>query len=126
MSLGLPAGTCPCGSPSGVATYDECCGPLHRGERQAASPEELMRSRYTAYAVGDTDYVWRTWHPRTRPEQVSPDPSTTWTGLEVLVAEDDVVEFRAHHEGGELHERSRFAQRAGRWFYLDGEVEDLS
>ena len=26
-----------------------------------------MRSRYSAYAVGDTDYVWRTWHPRTRP-----------------------------------------------------------
>lgn len=81
-----------------------------------------MRSRYSAYAVGDTDYVWRTWHPRTRPERVGPDPSTTWTGLEILAVEGDEVEFRAHHDGGVLHERSRFEQRAGRWFYLDGEV----
>ncbi len=79
-----------------------------------------MRSRYSAYAVGDTDYVWRTWHPRTRPERVEPDPSLTWTGLEILEAGDDVVEFRAHHDRGTLHERSRFERRAGRWFYVDG------
>jgi SEC-C motif-containing protein len=79
-----------------------------------------MRSRYSAYALGDTDYVWRTWHPRTRPEQVLPDLGTRWTGLEVLEATDDTVEFRAHHDDGVLHERSRFERRAGRWFYLDG------
>ena len=85
-----------------------------------------MRSRYSAYAVGDTDYVWRTWHPGTRPEHVDPDPSTTWTGLEIVEAADDVVEFRARYSSGSsrgvLHERSRFSQRAGRWFYLDGDV----
>lgn len=107
---------CPCGSPS----YDACCGPLHRGERQAATAEELMRSRYSAYAVGDTDYVWRTWHPRTRPETVTPDPTTRWTRLEVLATTEDAVEFRAHHSRGVLHERSRFERRAGRWFYVAG------
>lgn len=85
-----------------------------------------MRSRYSAYALGDSDYVWRTWHPRTRPDQVSLDPRLRWTSLEVLASADDVVEFRAHHEGPGgpevLHERSRFARRAGRWFYLDGET----
>ena len=81
-----------------------------------------MRSRYSAYAVGDTDYVWRTWHPRTRPEQIEPDPSLTWTGLEILEATDDVVEFQARHDRGALHERSRFERRAGRWFYVDGEI----
>ncbi len=83
-----------------------------------------MRSRFSAYAVGDSDYVWRTWHPRTRPEQVTPDPATRWTRLEVIESVEDTVEFRAHFKGpggnGVLHERSRFAQRAGRWFYLDG------
>jgi len=85
-----------------------------------------MRSRYSAYAVGDADYVWRTWHPRTRPDQVNPDTRTRWLALEVLHAVDDEVEFRAHFDGAEgrgvLHERSRFEQRAGRWFYVDGEV----
>lgn len=83
-----------------------------------------MRSRYSAYALGETEYVWRTWHPRTRPEQVTHDPTTRWTRLEVIDAEGDEVEFRAHHAGtggaGVLHERSRFRRRAGRWFYLDG------
>ena len=111
---------CPCGS---GAPLGGCCGPLLRSERQAATPQELMRSRYTAYAVGDTEHVWRTWHPRTRPEQVTHDPTTTWTGLRVLEADDDVVEFvaswRTADGEGRLHERSRFARRAGRWFYLE-------
>ncbi len=102
-----------------------------------------MRSRYTAYAVGDCDYLWRTWHPRTRPDSVPVDPALVWTRLEIIdrVAggpgeESGEVEFRAHYrEGhralargqerqrtGTLHERSRFAVRARRWFYLDGEV----
>ena len=90
---------CPCGS--GTA-YAACCGPLHDGA-PAATAEALMRSRYTAYALGRTDHVFRTWHPRTRPDDLAPDPGVTWTGLEVLATEaggpdDDrgVVEFRAH------------------------------
>lgn len=82
-----------------------------------------MRSRYSAYALGDTDYVWRTWHPRTRPDRVEPDQSTRWTSLEIVEATGDTVEFTARHTKGHLHERSRFARRAGRWFYLDGDVE---
>ena len=91
-----------------------------------------MRSRFSAYAVGDSDYVWRSWHPRTRPERVAPDPSIRWLRLEILAAaagadaDVETVEFRAHFTGpngaGVLHERSRFVERAGRWFYLDGEV----
>ncbi|MGO4255359.1 YchJ family protein [Marmoricola sp. RAF53] len=124
---GLPrAAACPCGSGT---PYDVCCGPLHRQERQAATPEELMRSRYSAFAVGDGNHLFRTWHPRTRPEDVDPDPGTTWTGLEVLDATEDgdegTVEFRASWTSpagsGVLHERSRFTRRAGRWVYVDGE-----
>ena len=122
MGFGIATSACPCGATS----YDEHCGPLHRGERQAATPEELMRSRFSAYAVGDSDYVWRTWHPRTRPEQVQPDPSIQWRRLEIVEAVDDVVEFRAHFEGptgpGVQHERSLFQQRAGRWFYVEPQL----
>lgn len=111
---------CPCGSGD---LYAACCGPLHDGVRQAETPEQLMRSRYAAYAKGRGDYVFRTWHPRTRPAEVHPDPDTTWTRLDVIAAHGSEVEFRAHHvtggRRGTLHERSRFEQRAGRWFYLD-------
>lgn len=82
-----------------------------------------MRSRYAAYAVGDLDHVFRTWHPRTRPAELEPDPTLTWTGLAVLGAGEDWVEFVASYERGgspgQRHERSRFERRAGRWLYLD-------
>ena len=85
-----------------------------------------MRSRYAAYAVGDTDYVFRTWHPRTRPDDLSPDLSLTWTGLDILGSGEDWVEFVASYvrdgDAGQLRERSRFVQRGGRWVYLDGDV----
>ena len=121
---------CPCGT--GPA-YDGCCGRLHRGAAEAETAEELMRSRYSAYAMGDADHVFRTWHPRTRPERIDLEPATTWTGLRILATEaggsDDesgVVEFAAAwtHNGvdGVLRERSRFERRAGRWVYVDGDV----
>lgn len=92
-----------------------------------------MRSRYTAFAVGDAAYLSATWHPRTRPDHLELDPALTWTGLEIVATEaggteeaSGVVEFRAHwREGGargELHERSRFVRLRGRWHYLDGET----
>jgi SEC-C motif-containing protein len=93
-----------------------------------------MRSRYSAFAYGDADYLFRTWHPRTRPGDVTVDPGITWTGLHVIDTlaggpGDDAgeVEFTARYESagraGSLHERSRFERRAGRWFYLDA-VDD--
>ena len=127
---------CPCGgNPPGSALAD-CCGPVVAGDRLADTAEELMRSRYTAYALGHGDHLFRTWHPRTRTDDAAPDPRVRWSGLEVLdvVAggPDDaegVVEFRARwvsHDDepvrrGELHERSRFARRAGRWVYVQAE-----
>ena len=121
---------CPCGS--GTA-YAACCGPLHDGA-PAATAEALMRSRYSAYARDRLDHVFRTWHPRTRPGDVTPDPGITWTGLEVLATEaggpdDDtgVVEFRAHFRSAAgpqvLHETSRFERRGGRWVYVDGDLD---
>lgn len=88
-----------------------------------------MRSRYSAYVTGHADYVFRTWHPRTRPVDVMADADVVWTGLEVTdVAaggpDDDrgEVAFTAAFQGGALTERSRFERRAGRWFYVDGDV----
>lgn len=119
-------GSCPCGT---AMTYSACCGPLHSGESAARTAAQLMRSRYTAYVVGDAAHLARTWHPRTRPEPLEVVADRGWLRLEVLDAldggEDDQtgeVEFLATHVDGQLHERSRFVRRAGRWVYLDGVV----
>jgi SEC-C motif-containing protein len=50
---------CPCGSDR---AYGECCGPLLAGEREAADAVALMRSRYTAFATGQAEYLLRTLH----------------------------------------------------------------
>jgi SEC-C motif-containing protein len=121
---------CPCNS---GLTYGECCGPLHAGERRAATAEQLMRGRYSAFAVGDTGYVLASWHPSTRPIVVEAEPELVWRSLEIVSSEaggpfDDAgtVEFRARwrqgDERGMLHERSRFRREAGAWLYVDGHI----
>jgi SEC-C motif domain protein len=119
---------CPCGS---GLSYDECCGPLHAGTGRAATAEQLMRSRYSAFAVGDPAYLLATWHPGTRPEELELDAGVRWTGLDVLatdggglLATEGTVEFRASWrdgaQRGEQHEVSRFVREDGAWRYLDG------
>jgi SEC-C motif-containing protein len=89
-----------------------------------------MRSRYSAFAVGDAAYLLRTWHPSTRPATLELERGTRWTRLEVLgttggglLHQEGTVEFRAHYvEAGrayELHENSRFRRENGQWTYLD-------
>lgn len=119
---------CPCSSGLPVA---ECCGPLLDGTRTAATAEQLMRSQYSAFALGDPAYLLATWHPRTRPATLDLEPGVRWTGLGVVATtggspleREGTVEFRAHHvvagRAGAQHERSRFLREQGRWFYLDG------
>lgn len=67
---------CPYGS---ARPYAACCEPLHNGVRDAATAEALMRSRYSAYAKGLADYLFRTWHPRTRPPRVTVDADMVWS-----------------------------------------------
>ena len=126
---------CPCGTGE---VYSSCCGRFHgtfaqSQELTAPTAEALMRSRYAAYALDRSDYVFTSWHPRTRPEDISPVPGLAWVGLEVLDVVDGgpgdetgIVEFRATSRtaAGEqdMHERSRFERRRGRWVYVDGDV----
>ena len=117
---------CPCGS---AWPYERCCGRLHRGEARAATAEQLMRSRFSAFAVGDAAYLLETWHPSTRPRRVRFDPGRRWVRLEVLgthaggmLDSEGTVEFVAHHERdgdrAELHEVSAFVRDDGHWRYL--------
>lgn len=124
----MPSARCPCGT---GLPYAECCGRLHAGTVSAATAEQLMRARYSAFAVGDAGYLLSTWHSTTRPRTLDLAPSVRWTGLEVLatsggalLAPGGTVEFRAHHRVGGVrgaqHEHSRFTREDGEWRYVDG------
>lgn len=119
--------SCPCGRSQ---RYGLCCGRLHAGTTKAVTAEDLMRSRYSAFVVGDEDYLLRSWHPDTRPERVELDSRTVWTGLEILRTsqgtpfhKEGTVEFRARYRENdrdeELREHSRFRRYEGEWVYLD-------
>ena len=132
---------CPC--LSGDA-YEACCGRYHAGLRPgpdgaapgpyAPTAEALMRSRYSAFAVGDADYLRATWHASTRPADLDLDDDLEWRRLDVLRTEaggpfdtTGVVEFAAYHRSradrsdrGRLHEVSRFVREGDRWYYVDG------
>ncbi|MFD4456545.1 YchJ family protein [Nocardia sp. NPDC058480] len=119
---------CPCrrGEP-----FDACCGPILAGEKAAPTAETLMRSRYTAYVVGDVDYLLRSWHPSTRPAGLEHDADQRWLFLEIVGTQrggpfDDngTVEFIAHYKldgtRDAMHEMSTFVRVDGAWVYLDG------
>lgn len=92
-----------------------------------------MRSRYSAYVRGDSDYLLASWHPSTRPSSLSLDEPaaarTHWLGLKVERAFDtgpdsaEVVFLARYRFGGgsavRMTEHSRFVREHGRWFYLD-------
>jgi SEC-C motif-containing protein len=126
MSLD-PGARRPCGSGD---TYADCCGRFHAGT-PAPTAEALMRSRFSAFAIGNPEYLLATWHPSTRPATLELDDDTQWRRLDVVRTEaggpfDDrgVVEFAAHYTAdgarGVLRETSRFVREGGRWYYVDG------
>ncbi len=90
-----------------------------------------MRSRYSAYLVGDENYLKASWHSSTRPGEQVVDTSIKWLALDLRSAQEEgeeaIVEFvarcRVNGRGHRLHETSRFVREAGQWFYVDGTFE---
>jgi len=114
---------CPCHSGE---EYTQCCQPYHGGAA-AATPEKLMRSRYSAYALGLVDYILLTQTLSTAREQLSAFcKKTEFRGLEILSVESEHVTFRATLFQGDIDvsftERSLFKKRGGRWLYVQGKI----
>jgi len=123
---------CICGS---KRSFENCCARFLDGGQLPKTPEQLMRSRYSAYALGDHgDYLLRTWFPPTAKGLTAAMLSRRerdWTGLEVLTREQrgdqGFVEFKARYRDGDgaehvMHEKSVFQRSGGRWLYVGGEV----
>ena len=99
----------------------------HTG-KLAPDAESLMRSRYSAYALGLHVYILETWHPSTRPERLEPDTFPKWVGLKIKAAAYDTVEYVAKYKVNgrayRMHETSRFVCESGAWFYLEGTLHE--
>jgi len=127
--------SCPCGS---GADLEECCGPIIGGGRSAPTAEALMRSRYTAYVLGNMDHIDNTYaaekrDPATSARNKNPFEAVEWLGLDIFDTtgggvDDDTgtVHFAAHfreHGKSLVHrERSNFRRDGGNWVYVDGEL----
>lgn len=130
---------CPCGS---KRAYEDCCAPFHRGEREAPTAVELMCSRYSAFVLGDDEYLMRTLHPdhadwEAGEQAVRRSLKDTFRryrygGLAVLdhrpAGNDGLAEVLFHarvREGSRdrsFVERSYFALDGGGWRYLAGDL----
>ena len=96
-----------------------------------------MRSRYSAYAVGDEAYLLKTWHQTTRPAflELDKESNTHWIGLKIVNTEKGMsgdtqgtVEFVARYKisgkAYKLYEISQFVREQGRWYYVTGKQPD--
>jgi SEC-C motif-containing protein len=126
---------CPCGLEK---AFDDCCGAIIAGRAQAETAEQLMRSRYSAYATAQIPYLRESYLPSQRGEfdesaakQWARD--ATFQELEILNTEEGgpndnkgVVEFKAYFqekgEDVEYHEIASFrrGKNDGRWYFVDG------
>ena len=123
---------CPCGS---GRKYKECCLKYHKG----ANPKnalELMKSRYSAYAVGDANYIIKTTHensPHYEQDRlewikgIKEFSKSEFKKLEIIKFIDGeneaFVEFKAYIDDYVMHEKSRFIKE-DKWYYMEGKNEN--
>lgn len=122
--------TCPCGA---QIAYSDCCGRFIDAKEVVQTPEQLMRSRYTAYTQANIDYIVNTMLPPAS-DELEPVSAkewaeqSEWLGLQIVTTktEGDIgwVEFIAgfilEKEKHILHELSEFHKKDGVWYYVDG------
>ncbi|MCJ0761738.1 YchJ family protein [Variovorax terrae] len=132
---GPVAGPCPCGRLAGgkPLALTACCGRYLNDFEGTPAPdaEALMRSRYSAFVLGRTDYLLATWAAAQRPAELALDVGAKWLGLDVRsyratgegqAEVEFVARYRLAGRAVRLHERSRFIRDNGRWYYTEGDA----
>ncbi len=117
---------CPCKSRK---TYNSCCYPFISKKQLLKTAEQLMRSRYSAFAIDDKQYLLDTWHKDFRPKSLQLNKSLKWPYLEIIKSEAKMVHFKAYSLFDDqltlLEEKSNFIKVDEQWFYTDGEIIEL-
>jgi SEC-C motif-containing protein len=125
---------CPCGLKK---SYLDCCGIYITGKAFPVTPEQLMRSRYTAYAIGNIDYIVGTMQgPAIKDFDFTSakiwSEKITWLGLRVLKTnqyqDKGFVEFIAYYTDNDrkqkIHETSQFGLIKNKWYYIQGKIHN--
>jgi SEC-C motif-containing protein len=119
--------------------FEACCEPFIRGAAKPRTAEELMRSRYSAYATAAVEYLLRSTHPSVRKayrrEEIEDwARNSRWQKLEIVSKTEGeatdkkgTVEFKAYYTDadGQLqihHENSSFRKELGKWFFVEGKI----
>ncbi len=111
--------------------FSECCESILRVEQVAPTALSLMRSRYSAYCLGDVNYLQATTHDHTWTDEELKfiqdwADNSFWQHLEIVDFSDDMVEFKAYYifENRQHlhHEKSVFKKVNDMWKYVDGEI----
>jgi SEC-C motif-containing protein len=123
------AENCPCGFGK---PYETCCKALHEFQRHATTAEQLMRSRYAAYAKGAWEYLLKThigheydqkllWELKQQKVQwLKLSIHRHWKGGKsdkngrVLFTADYID---ATGRSGQVNEHSTFIKKNGKWYY---------
>jgi len=119
---------CPCGSGN---KYKKCCQKFHNGAL-ASTALLLMKSRYSAYAMGNANYIINTTHSNNidftddkkawKSSIIEFCKNSKFISLEILNytlkdKNEAFVTFKASFENDSMIEKSRFLFENGRWFY---------
>lgn len=130
---------CYCGKPE---AFSDCCQPFVEGQYFAPTPEHLMRSRYSAYVLKLSQYIFDTYAQEQRSANTISDiddfaQACDFIKLEIIESigptdsskDKGIVEFKAHYLMDNkyyiLHEHSNFVYREPQWFYLDGAIKQI-
>jgi SEC-C motif domain protein len=126
--------TCHCGSQK---LYEDCCFPFISESLKPETPEQLMRSRYSAFCIKNVEYLISTHHfskrqPNEREILMQTMHETQWLELKVLKTEKDSIElwighvefvaFYKNNKIEQLHENSKFIYENAQWYYFDGVI----
>lgn len=126
-----PNTQCPCHSGE---KYKKCCQPYHKGILPSTALR-LMRSRYSAFALGLAEYIIATTHSsnpdytdnkeRWRETILDFSHNTQFLRLKILEFIDGEAEafvtFEAQLDHGLLKEKSRFLKVEEKWLYESGD-----
>lgn len=127
---------CPCGSGKTLGT---CCGRYFDGKESPSTPEELLRSRYTAHVTHHHEYLINTTHSEYKSQESEADiakwiDQLEWKGLTILTATGGkqkdstasiffIAQFSVNGIPREMKETAHFIKENGKWFYTYGDVE---